>query len=842
MTSIMKSLTKRTYQKNKGRNFVAILAIVMTTIMFTTLFVLSQSMSRNIVEMAFRQTGFDAQVSFKTITDEQIEKIAAHPKVKEAGRSIVLGVAENSSLSGRQVEIRFGTDSYARHSFSFPMEGKMPESPEEIALDTIVLDRLGIPHELGQMVTLNWRKDLNSSRITSSTFRLCGYWEGNSSVYASMAWVSEAFAADACGGAAAPQDGQIAGMRMLQVTLDSDRDIDGDMQEILADTGLTDLEYGINLAYDPYMQATAVQESLPMYLGMALVFLAGYLIIYNIFQISVSSDIQFYGKLKTLGTTKKQLKKLIYGQANRLCLTGIPIGLVLGYLLGTVLVPVLVSGVGAKPSVSASPVIFIGSALFAWLTVLVSCLRPARLAGKVSPMEALRYTDVPSGRKKTVKRSRSQASLFHLAAANLGRNRKRTVTVICSLTLGLVLLSCFYAKDAAFDMEKYLSGLTIADFELSDSDLKDIMNGYDPLNTVISQDLTDRIEALEGLERTGRLFSQETEVDLSGQAAENMKAYYEKNGRLESMKGSDPGWAEGCQAAIDQQKTSSVVFGADGLALNILGEAQYLAEGSFDEELFSRGGYCMAIGIGTDDFTEKMPTFSAGEKVMIGDQVFTVMGVVAPVQPIVEGITKAAFTLDFIIPAEDFSRIWPENTLRKFYFNVEPGGAAKAEKLVRDYQKQVEPSLSYSSRQTMEEQYRKETRSAAVMGNAISVIIALVGVLNFVNSMVTAIVSRRREFAVIQSVGMTKKQLCRMLVFEGLDYAVLTLAASYAVSALAVGIGVRAMVEGGFTTFRFTLLPLGICTPVILFFAAVIPYLCFCNLEKQSVVERLRME
>ena len=108
--------------------------------------------------------------------------------------------------------------------------------------------------------------------------------------------------------------------------------------------------------------------------------------------------------------------------------------------------------------------------------------------------------------------------------------------------------------------------------------------------------------------------------------------------------------------------------------------------------------------------------------------------------------------------------------------------------------------------------------------------------------MVTAIVSRKREFAVIQSVGMTKKQLNRMLVNEGLFYAVLTLAASYLLSSLAVGVVVRAMVEGGFTTFRFTLLPLVACTPILLVFAILIPYLCFRNLEKHSVVERLRME
>lgn len=142
----------------------------------------------------------------------------------------------------------------------------------------------------------------------------------------------------------------------------------------------------------------------------------------------------------------------------------------------------------------------------------------------------------------------------------------------------------------------------------------------------------------------------------------------------------------------------------------------------------------------------------------------------------------------------------------------------------------------------MAEQYEAETRSSAVMGNAVSIVIALVGVLNFINSMVTAIVARRREFAMLQSVGMTKKQLCRMLVYEGLFYALLTLAASYVISSLSVGVLIRAMVSGGFSTFRFTLLPLVICTPLLLLFAVLIPYLCFRNLEKQSIVERLRME
>lgn len=93
----------------------------------------------------------------------------------------------------------------------------------------------------------------------------------------------------------------------------------------------------------------------------------------------------------------------------------------------------------------------------------------------------------------------------------------------------------------------------------------------------------------------------------------------------------------------------------------------------------------------------------------------------------------------------------------------------------------------------------------------------------------------------IQSVGMTKRQLRRMLTFEGLYYAGISLAVSYALGVAVVGVLVRSMVADGYSTFRFTLLPLFGCTPILLALAVLIPYICFKNLEKQSVVERLRM-
>lgn len=841
------TLSKRMFHTSRGRNLVAVLAILLTTMMFTTLFTLSQSMSQNLIEMTFRQTGYNAEASMRGLSEEQADLIANHPDVEELGRSIVLGLAENRELSGRSVEIRWANDPYAQHSYALPTTGHLPQAADEIALDTLTLDRLGIPHELGAPVTLEWRKDSSDpdAETIRADFTLCGFWEGNQSSYSSMAWVSRVYADKMTGGVLSADPNQIFGLYMVQVNLYSDQNIEEAMERVLADTGLSELEYSVNLAYSPEMGAVAAQENLPMYLGMGLVFIAGYLIIYNIFQISVTADVQFYGKLKTLGTTTRQLKKLIYNQANRLCIVGIPAGLILGWLLGTVLVPVLMGSMEGTAVVSASPMIFIGSALFAWATVLISCLRPACLAGKISPIEALRMSDADSGSKKKVKRHRGSASLSSMAWDNLWRNKKRTVTVICSLTLGLVLLSGFYAKNAAFDMEKYLADLTIADFTLSDSSSEDYLNGYDPHGTTLTGELVSAAESQQGLEAVGHQYSAQIDWQMDEATLQNVAAFYTEE-RLADWESYDPAGAQALRDALSSGRASATLYGLDGIPLDTITQQQYLMEGSFDAETFASGDYILAVGPSVEpgESYPVLPTSPVGSVVELNGRSYTVMAIVYPLNPVTQLAPQQGengkFALSFILPTAVFREQWPDHTLRQLFLNTDDSHIESMQAFLDEYMASTNPGLPVTSRQTMAEQYQTQTRSSAVMGNAVSVVIALVGVLNFINSMVTAIVSRRREFAVMQSVGMTKKQLCRMLVNEGLYYAGLTLLFSYLISAFAVGVVVRAMVEGGFTTFRFTLLPLVACTPVLIFFAVLIPYLCFRNLEKHSIVERLR--
>lgn len=788
-----------------------------------------------------------AHTSAKNITDAQIEQLAKHPDVMQYGKSIIAGVAQNARLAGRQLEIRYGSDQYAKDAFAYPTVGTMPKEQNEIALDTIILERLNIPLELGQTVTLEWKPDTNSQEITSSVFTLCGWWEGNESSYASMAWVSETFVLNACDHAPEAKAGQVLGQRMMGITFPDDKNIAQKTLKVLTDCGLTDLEFETNLAYSEEIQRSIFAENLPMYGGMLLVFIAGYFMIYNVFQISVAADITFYGRLKTLGTTTRQIRKIVYGQGNRLCAIGIPAGLVAGYFLGIILVPALLPTTETQLTISVNPIIFIGSAFFSYVTVLISCMLPARLAGKVSPIDALRYTDADntthsSHKTRQQKRTKNGASLSRMAWENLWRNRKRTIMVLCSLTLGLVLMSFFYAKNTSFDVEKYLMDLTVADFEIDDtvgnSSREDV-----PANGTISDALLADIAALGTVEATGRLYATEAELAPSSQAQENLRTFYTEE-RLHDFASYDPSfpvWKEGFDAALTGAKSPYTIYGADGLILEAAASENYLLNGTFDAEKFAEGTYCLAIGPSTAP-SDLLPTYAVGEKVLIAGREFEVMAVISPLQPMVANIAEPAFNLPLVIPADVFIELFGKSGLRKFYFNVPDETMAEALALLTDYQQNSAVGMNIVSRQKMTAQYEAQTRASAVMGYAVNVVIALVGVLNFANSMVTAILSRRREFAIIQSIGMTKRQLRRMLLFEGGYYAGMTLTASYLLSALTVGVIVRAMTADGFSTFRFTLLPLVCCSPILIVFAMAIPYLCFRNLEKHSVVERLRAE
>lgn len=128
-----------------------------------------------------------------------------------------------------------------------------------------------------------------------------------------------------------------------------------------------------------------------------------------------------------------------------------------------------------------------------------------------------------------------------------------------------------------------------------------------------------------------------------------------------------------------------------------------------------------------------------------------------------------------------------------------------------------------------------------LLGSVLSAIVGFVGILNFLNAILTSIMARQREFAMLQSIGMTGKQLNQMLVFEGLIYTAFVIGISLILS-LIMGPMFRKVLESilWFFTYRFTLLPIVIVTPIFVFLGIVLPLVSYRFSSNHTIVERLR--
>ena len=130
-------------------------------------------------------------------------------------------------------------------------------------------------------------------------------------------------------------DGTIA----ADIQFDSSFDITSQMYDLTKRAGFSedDVRIGVNWAY-----GTAKVDSTSLFLGIGLlgiIILSGYLIIYNIFYINVTIDIRYYGLLKTIGTTGRQIRRMVRGQAFMLSAAGIPVGLLTGWFVGKGVLP-----------------------------------------------------------------------------------------------------------------------------------------------------------------------------------------------------------------------------------------------------------------------------------------------------------------------------------------------------------------------------------------------------------------------------------------------------------------------------------------------------------------------
>ena len=400
--SCVRRLAFKSLRASRSRNLIAIAAIALTAVLFTSLFTIALSINEGIQQANFRQVGGFSHGGFKYLTEEQFEELKDDPLISQYGERRFLGMPMEAPFHKSHVEIGYSDANEAHWQYCDPAEGALPqEGTNQAATDTHVLELLGVEPEIGAEFTLSFEVD---GHPTVQTFTLSGWWEYDEAVVANHVLIPESRLneiLDETGVEPGSGAGGMTGSWNLEVMLKSgSRHIERDLIQILENHGYQSSEpgenyisTGVNWGYTGARLSDTLDPTVVLAITavLLLILFTGYLIIYNVFQISVAGDIRFYGLLKTIGTTPRQLRRIIRIQALALSAIGIPIGLIAGWLLGGRLTPVIVSRLNAVvPVTSVSPLIFAGAALFALFTVLLSCRRPGRMAARVSGSRSVR--------------------------------------------------------------------------------------------------------------------------------------------------------------------------------------------------------------------------------------------------------------------------------------------------------------------------------------------------------------------------------------------------------------------------------------------------------------------
>ena len=511
-------LADKTFQANKTRNIIAVIAIALTTILFTALFTIGSGAVESFQYNTMLQAGGKCHATIKFASPSIYEGVKSHPLVKETGyRLITADSVDNPEFLKRRVEMYYEDETCMELSFISLKEGSIPQAENEIIMDVPSLDLLGVPARIGEKLTLLLTV---KGQQVEREFVLSGYWEPvNPSMNVGFAICSKAYTlkyADELAythDAANVQDYSMTGSVMYDLMFTNSYGMKQKMQTLVEDLGysLNDkddnfISANVNWAYLSNSMGADPLTIMTVAAALGLIILTGYLIIYNIFQISVIRDIRFYGLLKTIGTTGKQIKKIIRRQGMRLSLYGIPIGLVVGFLIGKAIVPFImeVSNYSdGEISISLNPLIFVGAALFSLFTVAISTRKPGRMAAAISPVEAVKYTDTSAEIRKKNKKSTDGGKLFKMALSNLGRNRKRTILVIISLSLSVILMNSVVTLAESFDLNKYLS--TFVDTDFLAAHALYFNSDYRSSDERISESLIQAIKEGPGFEEGGRI-------------------------------------------------------------------------------------------------------------------------------------------------------------------------------------------------------------------------------------------------------------------------------------------------------------------------------------------------
>ena len=744
----------------KSKNILIGIAIILTTLL---LFVIP-SIGKDMVEVNFAVINKiypTWHALYRNVDESTVMKLAAHHDVKTYGLRSDAGYMnlEDATVSMMYMD-RTGMELYKVKL----KEGQLPQKENDIVVSKGILEALGQNGKIGDTITVPYQilKDDGLDYTKEKDFRICGFLADNESSkeqkqYTSL--VSEAFLK-----AEIPVE-QVKYRFLLQVNGqkgNTTADYTETIQNIARQFGISEDDMNIN---KEYLAANYVDPAtIPVIVGiMLIVVLAGIITIYSVYYVSMNQRVREFGKLKAIGSTKRQLRQIVLREGMGVALFAIPIGL----LIGTVAVKVVLLQFveHAKDSnvliTEAYKVVAKGEVqLYYWwiyllaiavtlCTVYLSLMKPMRMAAKVSEIEAMRYQG-GSKRQKSSRKGYQFLNIGRLTKRNLAENKKKsTITIVSMAVTGIFVMMVATVLSCANPMESAKSSI-VGQYEISP--IVESGNKEHPeyewaevqKNNPLNEGLKQQIEELDGVERVDVF----TALKVSGGPFE------EKIG-TEFINGVPEEYAEELKKGITE------------------GNVTYEELKSGDKVILDRA------------LLHWYPDIKVGDKLKLnihdGDNTFQKEIEVAAIGEYGTGLTNYNC---LIMAKEGAEKLTINNS--SSYFQVIAD---------KDYDEALEASLQAIVDGSGRLQMRTWKNEYDTWENAIQmtrgacyafiIILAAISIMNLINTMINSVHVRKKELGMMQAIGMSDRQLMKMLQLEGIFYTVGTLIISIGVGSLA---------------------------------------------------------
>ena len=792
---IVKKYAKHSISQSRVKTFLSVLTIALAVALLS-------GFALSVIGMeteAKRELLVSSQMLYHNLNDEQMQTLRHDERISD---SKIYMQAANTQIENYLVIPVYIEQNNSQIVMDEIVEGQYPIDLYDVAVDKAYLEQLGLPVELGVTITIPFY-DGNTENFTVVGLTDSGSTERVYSLFCSKQYTEA--------GSQFQHSVTALAVQFAHADEMSKQVFEAMTKQIEADYGIPAQNSDPNDGFLSSLEPNWEDIQIVMIFSFAVLFVS-YLVIYSIFYIYVHNQVREFGQLRTMGTTAKQIKKILRVQGGIFCVCGSALGLVIGGIAAFLFKP---NGWCWSNTAITSIVIFLLVYGMIWLAMS----KPAKIAGSISPIEAAKntgYESFPAVSKKLHRK----ITPFSLAVMGSSRNQKKWIVTVLSLGIAGIIFMGGTTLLSSLDMERLARHglLEYGEFEveLSRNAIKNDPHGQTgvQLKNPLNEDLIQTIAQMEGVAEVSEY--------------KTLEAKFEYNGvtKKENITPFTP----------DQQALLEKYL--------VTGTADYSTMSENHEILVLRNEYADYIYDWTfhvgdtvkfrwfDGIREQETEFRiAGE---ISDGIFEDDG----------GGKLFGKTGFFLLPEELMNQMMPSG----FNFN--------SQLLVRMDDLSQEPALRKTMNDlldttpmvTMESFYDYYQDSEAMYQRTSLVIWGLCGfimlfaVINLVNTLIATTLSRKHEFSVLRSVGMAKKQLRQTVQCEGILLAFWNICITVLIGT-AVGYGiVRYLNYVGDDTWVWHFpavhfagyMIVAILLPVLI--AAALIHL----LEKKSIVQQLR--